>query len=68
METPYLWTLCDFHEKKDECKCICHEQNKIIMHDHACCSKCGYCLFKIRCSCSQCSPKLNHYDIEQRIF
>lgn len=32
METPYLWTLCDFHEKKDECTCICHEPNNIIMH------------------------------------
>lgn len=37
------------HLQDQECKCICHEEYKIIIHDHACCSECFDCGFKVRC-------------------
>lgn len=49
------------HNPETECKCICHEpwrkHGRIILHDHACCSVCSVCGFRIRCTCKYCSPK-----------
>lgn len=40
--------------KHDRCLCVCHEQNKLIIHDHACCSECLSCKEKVKCNCKQC--------------
>ena len=45
------------HASSDECECVCHADppKGIILHDHACCSPCGKCGFRIRCSCPRCN-------------
>jgi hypothetical protein len=42
------------HDPTTKCNCICHESNRIIIHDHACCSVCLKCGFRDRCNCKYC--------------
>jgi hypothetical protein len=42
----------------EQCSCVCHEQNNLIIHDHACCSPCLACGFRDACKCNSCSPKV----------
>lgn len=46
--------MCADHDEKLMCHCDCHGK-LLVIHDHACCSKCDKCEFKTRCDCSHCS-------------
>lgn len=39
-----------------ECDCPCHA-NPCILHDHACCSPCPTCGFRVRCTCAHCQGR-----------
>lgn len=40
-----------------QCECVCHT-NGVILHDHACCSPCNVCGFRVPCACARCCRKL----------
>ena len=48
-EENWDWDSKSCKHEGEQCSCVCHEPNNIILHDYACCHSCFKCGFRDPC-------------------